>query len=47
MLILWVVVAVRTLYLAYTGEIFFAPCLKDLRVKDRQTEIPKTESEKV
>jgi uncharacterized membrane protein len=29
-LLLWVVVASGTLYKAYTGEMFFAPCLKDI-----------------
>ena len=29
-LLLWLVVASRTLYKAYTGEMFFAPCLKDI-----------------
>ncbi|KYK59462.1 hypothetical protein DCS_00592 [Drechmeria coniospora] len=32
--LLWIMVASRTLHLVYTGEMFFAPCLKDLRAKD-------------
>ena len=35
--ILWIVVAVGTLSKAWTGEIFFAPCLGDLR-KDESVE---------
>ncbi|KAK5998415.1 Sulfite efflux pump SSU1 [Cladobotryum mycophilum] len=31
--LLWIVVALRTVQLAITGEMFFAPCLKDLRTK--------------
>ncbi|CRK17724.1 hypothetical protein BN1708_003005 [Verticillium longisporum] len=34
--LLWLVVAVRTLRLALTGEMFHAPCLKDLREKGQQ-----------
>ncbi|KAM0328078.1 hypothetical protein ACHAQA_005481 [Verticillium albo-atrum] len=34
--LLWFVVAVRTLRLAVTGEMFHAPCLKDLREKGQQ-----------
>ncbi|KAM0374197.1 hypothetical protein HYE67_006294 [Fusarium culmorum] len=33
--VLWVVVAARTLKLAITGEMFHAPCLKDLREKSQ------------
>lgn len=32
---LWTVVACRTMMLVYTGEMFFAPCLKDVREKSR------------
>ncbi|KAL7804663.1 voltage-dependent anion channel domain-containing protein [Trichoderma aethiopicum] len=32
--ILWILVALRTVQLALTGEMFFAPCLKDLREKE-------------
>lgn len=28
-------VAGRTLHLVFTGEMFFAPCLKDLREKEQ------------
>lgn len=31
--LLWTVVAVRTVLMAITGEMFFAPCLKDIREK--------------
>ncbi|KAF6844462.1 c4-dicarboxylate transporter malic acid transport [Colletotrichum musicola] len=34
--LLWLLVAVRTLHQAISGEIFFAPCLKDLRDKQSQ-----------
>ncbi|CAI0652591.1 unnamed protein product [Colletotrichum noveboracense] len=34
--LLWLLVAVRTLHQAMPGEIFFAPCLKDLRDKQAQ-----------
>ncbi|PNY27301.1 Sulfite efflux pump SSU1 [Tolypocladium capitatum] len=34
-LLLWVMVAARTLLLVVTGEMFFAPCLKDLREKEQ------------
>ncbi|KAM4056753.1 voltage-dependent anion channel domain-containing protein [Hirsutella rhossiliensis] len=33
--LLWLMVASRTLHLALTGDIFFAPCLKDLRDKEQ------------
>ncbi|KAK1699988.1 voltage-dependent anion channel [Colletotrichum godetiae] len=33
---LWLLVAVRTLHQAISGEIFFAPCLKDIRDKQAQ-----------
>ncbi|KAL1901229.1 Plasma membrane sulfite pump involved in sulfite metabolism [Ceratocystis pirilliformis] len=39
---LWTVVAIKTLWLAYTGEIFYAPCLKDLRNKQDRGEESKT-----
>jgi len=34
--LLWIMVAVGTLKKAFTGEIFFAPCLKDLEGKEKQ-----------
>ncbi|KAF6820230.1 c4-dicarboxylate transporter malic acid transport [Colletotrichum sojae] len=34
--LLWLLVAVRTLHQAISGEIFFAPCLRDLRDKQAQ-----------
>ncbi|POR38807.1 Sulfite efflux pump SSU1 [Tolypocladium paradoxum] len=34
-LLLWVMVAARTLQLVVTGEMFFAPCLKDLRENEQ------------
>ena len=34
-LLLWIMVAARTVHLVYTGEMFFAPCLKDLRGKEQ------------
>lgn len=34
-ILLWVVVATRTAKLAITGEMFHAPCLKDLRDKSQ------------
>ncbi|KAL1877838.1 hypothetical protein VTK73DRAFT_8365 [Phialemonium thermophilum] len=37
-LLLWILVAVRTLKMAYTGEIFFAPCLADLRRKSEHSD---------
>ncbi|KAL5604817.1 hypothetical protein BROUX41_001845 [Berkeleyomyces rouxiae] len=39
---LWGLVATKTLWLAYTGEIFYAPCLKDLRKKQDRGEESKT-----
>ncbi|KKA27942.1 hypothetical protein TD95_001214, partial [Thielaviopsis punctulata] len=39
---LWTVVAGKTLWLAYTGEIFYAPCLKDLREKQNRGAESKT-----
>lgn len=33
-LVLWVMVAGRTLQLAIKGDMFFAPCLKDIREKE-------------
>ncbi|KJZ79299.1 hypothetical protein HIM_01450 [Hirsutella minnesotensis 3608] len=33
-LLLWLLVAARTMQLVLTGDIFFAPCLKDLREKE-------------
>lgn len=39
---LWAVVAAKTLWLAYTGDIFYAPCLKDLREKQNRGEESKT-----
>lgn len=36
--LLWLVVAVHTLRQALTGEIFHAPCLKDVRDKGRQAD---------
>lgn len=33
--LLWIVVAIGTLIRAYTGEIFVAPCLKDVEEKER------------
>ncbi|KND93087.1 Sulfite efflux pump SSU1 [Tolypocladium ophioglossoides CBS 100239] len=41
-LLLWVMVAARTLHLVVTGEMFFAPCLKDLREKDQAGSCDKT-----
>lgn len=39
--LLWIVVSVGTLYRAYTGDIFVAPCLKDLddEQKDEETKL--------
>lgn len=34
--LLWIVVASGTLYRAYTGEIFAAPCLKDVEAKEEE-----------
>ncbi|KAL6807883.1 voltage-dependent anion channel domain-containing protein [Trichoderma sp. SZMC 28013] len=39
--LLWILVSLRTLQLVITGEMFFAPCLKDLREKEE----PPTDSE--
>ncbi|KAJ0296251.1 hypothetical protein COL516b_011781 [Colletotrichum fioriniae] len=36
--LLWLLVAVRTLHQAISGEIFFAPCLNDIRDKQAQAE---------
>ena len=36
--LLWIMVAVGTVRRAWTGEIFFAPCLKDLEGKKAQAE---------
>ena len=33
--LLWIVVAVRTILMVITGEMFYAPCLKDLREKEQ------------
>lgn len=33
--LLWSVVAARTLHMVVTGEMFFAPCLKDIREKQQ------------
>ncbi|KAL7950073.1 voltage-dependent anion channel domain-containing protein [Trichoderma barbatum] len=33
-LLLWILVSLRTMHLVITGEMFFAPCLKDLREKE-------------
>ena len=41
--LLWIVVSCGTLWKAWTGEIFVAPCLKDLDVKD--TEFVRREEE--
>ncbi|KAL6829716.1 voltage-dependent anion channel domain-containing protein [Trichoderma camerunense] len=41
--LLWILVSLRTLQLVITGEMFFAPCLKDLREKEE----PPTDSETV
>jgi len=35
-LLLWVVVAAKTVQLAVSGKLFFAPCLGDLRKKEQQ-----------
>ncbi|KAI1081333.1 voltage-dependent anion channel [Whalleya microplaca] len=39
---LWLLVAVRTLRLALTGEMFFAPCLGDIRPKTSQADGDRT-----
>jgi hypothetical protein len=36
--LLWIMVAARTVHKAWTGEIFFAPCLKDLEGKKGEAE---------
>lgn len=41
-ILLWLLVAVRTLLKARTGEIFVAPCLADLRPKSQQAGADRT-----
>lgn len=36
--LLWIVVALGTLYRAWTGEIFIAPCLKEAEEKEKEKE---------
>ncbi len=36
MTLLWIIVAIGTLKKAATGEMFFAPCLKDLEGKEKE-----------
>ena len=36
--LLWIVVASGTLYKAWTGAIFFAPCLKDIEDEKSESE---------
>lgn len=31
--LLWIVVSLRTIHRVFTGEMFVAPCLKDLKEK--------------
>jgi hypothetical protein len=37
--LLWIMVACGTIKRAYTGDMFFAPCLKDLEGKEAQAEL--------
>lgn len=38
---LWTTVAIWTARRAITGEMFQAPCLKDLRTKEKPCDVPK------
>ena len=35
-LLLWVVVAAKTVQLVVTGDLFLAPCLRELKAKEKQ-----------
>ena len=44
--LLWIVVASGTLWKAFTGEMFFAPCLKDLAEEDMKPHFIRKESKR-
>lgn len=45
-MILWAIVVAASVYKLYTGELLFAPCLKDLEVRQQEERAKKHFGEK-